>query len=113
MAMQQPAQDPASVQHGPLAGSIVALAGMPDDVSIIDDQLVLITRLAADRVAAVDYASVTATREGAHTTVAASSELALAVDEAQYADEAGCQRSRNSPPVAVCRSRNSPPGSLT
>ena len=24
-----------------------------------------------------------------------------------------CQRSRNSPPVAVCRSRNSPPGSLT
>jgi len=89
MAMHQPAQDPTEVQQGPLAQSIVALAGMPDDVSLIDNQLVLITRLAATRVAAVDYASVTATREGAYTTVAASSELALAVDEAQYVDKAG------------------------
>jgi hypothetical protein len=49
----------------------------------------LIAQLAADRVAAVDYASVTAVREGAYTTVAASSELAVAVDEVQYAEQGG------------------------
>jgi hypothetical protein len=74
---------------GPLAQSLIALAGMPDDFSTVDDQLTLIARLAADRVAAVDYASVTAIREDAYTTVAASSELAVAVDEAQYGEQAG------------------------
>lgn len=74
---------------GPLAQSLVALAEMPDDVAAVDDQLVLITRLAVEQVAAVRYASVTATREGGPTTVAASSELARAVDDAQYADGAG------------------------
>lgn len=34
----------------------------------------------------MDYASVTAVRDGAHTTVAASSVLAVAVDQAQYAE---------------------------
>jgi hypothetical protein len=75
--------------QGPLAQSLVDLAGMSDELSILDHQLVLITRLAVDRVAAIDYASVTALREDACTTVAASSDLALAVDEAQYADQAG------------------------
>src|SRR3954452_20519851 len=74
---------------GALARSLITLAGMPDDASTVDEQLVLIAKLAADRVAAVDYASVTAVREDAYTTVAASSELAVAVDEVQYAEQAG------------------------
>jgi hypothetical protein len=88
MTTPQPPSDAHSVL-GPLAQSLIALAGMPDDFSTVDDQLTLIARLAADRVAAVDYASVTAIREDAYTTVAASSELAVAVDEAQYGEEAG------------------------
>jgi hypothetical protein len=83
---------PSSEAHpvlGPLAQSLITLAGMPDNFSTVDHQLALIARLAADRVAAVDYASVTAIREDAYTTVAASSELAVAVDEAQYAEQAG------------------------
>jgi GAF domain/ANTAR domain len=84
-------QPPPDADPGPssLASSLIALAGMPDDASAVDDQLVLIARLAADRVAAVDYASVTAIRQDAYTTVAASSELAVAVDQAQYAEQAG------------------------
>jgi hypothetical protein len=62
---------------------------MPDDASAVDDQLALIARLAVARVAAANYASVTAIRQDAYTTVAASSELAVAVDEAQYAEQAG------------------------
>jgi hypothetical protein len=88
MTTPQPPSDP-DPGLGPLAHSIVVLAGMPDDASAVDEQLVLITRLAAERVAAADYASVTAIRQGAYTTVAASSELAVAVDEAQYAEQAG------------------------
>src|SRR5215212_3921596 len=74
---------------GPLTRSLIVLAGIPDDASNVDQQLVLIAQLAADRVAAVDYASVTAVREDAYTTVAASSELAVAVDDAQYTEQAG------------------------
>jgi hypothetical protein len=88
MTTPQPASD-AHPALGPLAQSLIALAGMPDGFSTVDDQLTLIARLAADRVAGVDYASVTAIGEDAYTTVAASSELAIAVDEAQYRDEAG------------------------
>ena len=84
----QPPSD-ADPRLGPLAQSLIALAGMPDDASTVDNQLVLIARLAADRLAAADYASVTAIRQDAYTTVAASSELAVAVDEAQYAEQAG------------------------
>jgi len=40
-------------------------------------------------VAAVNYASVTVSDDGAYTTVAASSDVAIAVDEAQYADSVG------------------------
>src|SRR3954451_6823451 len=88
---------------GALARSLITLAGMPDDASSIDEQLVLIARLAADRVAAVDYASVTAIREDAYTTVAASSQLAVAVDEAQYAEQAGpcLEPLHTSAPVAM------------
>jgi hypothetical protein len=62
---------------------------MPDDTSGVDEQLTLIASLVAAHVTPVDYASVTANRSGAPTTVAVSNELALAVDEAQYADHAG------------------------
>jgi hypothetical protein len=67
----------------------VALAATADDASAVDDHLDRVVRLAADTLAAVDYASVTAWRGEGYTTVAASSELAKAVDEAQYADDAG------------------------
>jgi len=88
--MTKPQPPPASPSaHGPLAQSLIDLAEMPDDLATLDDQLVLITRLVVDRVVAIDYASVTALREDACTTVAASSDLALAVDEAQYADQTG------------------------
>jgi hypothetical protein len=62
---------------------------MPDDASDLDARLVTIAQLAADMVTPVSYASVTAMREDAYTTVAATSELALAVDKAQYADQGG------------------------
>jgi hypothetical protein len=73
----------------PLAASLVALAETPDDGPTIDLQLKLIARLAADRVAAAGYASITTLRGEEYTTVAASSDLAIAVDEAQYAAQAG------------------------
>ncbi|HEX8629600.1 MAG TPA: GAF and ANTAR domain-containing protein [Catenuloplanes sp.] len=83
---------PASRQHrvlGPLAEALVTLAGTPDDASDIADLFVTVARLSADLVAPVSYASVTVIREGAGTTVAASSDLAAAVDRAQYADGSG------------------------
>ncbi len=72
-----------------LPGTLVALAATADDASIVDAHLDRIVRLVAGTIAAVDYASVTAWRGKGYTTVAASSELAKAVDEAQYADETG------------------------
>jgi hypothetical protein len=76
---------------------------MPDDSPSLDEQLTRLARLAVDRVTGVDYASVTALRDDAYVTVAASSELALAVDEAQYADDDGpCLQSlRAEAPVTV------------
>ena len=88
-------------RHGPLAKAIVALAETPDHVSGVEQRLAVIAALAAERVAAADYASVTTLRGGAHTTVAAGSDIALAVDEAQFADWAGLrlQLPENSEPV--------------
>jgi hypothetical protein len=73
----------------PLTAGLTALAGTPDDASWIACQLVMIAHVSADLITPVAYASVTAYRDDAVTTVAASSEIALAVDRAQYADEAG------------------------
>jgi hypothetical protein len=89
--------------RGPLADVIIALAGTPDDVPNIDVQLKVLVQLAADRVAAADYASVTTLSDDAYTTVAASSEFAVAVDQAQYADLDGpCLEALNAKtPVAV------------
>jgi hypothetical protein len=79
---------------GPLAELLVTLAGTPDDVPAIDVHLKILVQLAADRVGGVDYASVTTLRDDTYCTVAASSELADAVDQAQYAGHGGpCMQS--------------------
>jgi hypothetical protein len=75
--------------RGRLDDTLVALAGIPDDHSSVEGHLITIAQLSAARVAAVSYASVTARHEGAYTTVAASNDIAVAVDQAQYADQAG------------------------
>jgi hypothetical protein len=89
--------------QSPLTACLSALAGTPDDASWIACQLVTIAQLSADLISPVAYASITAYRDDAVTTVAASSDTALAVDRAQYADEAGpCLDALDSAsPVAV------------
>ncbi|GAA4604568.1 GAF domain-containing protein [Actinoplanes octamycinicus] len=72
-----------------LAGALVALAGTPDEASDLDERLARIARLAVDRVAAADFASVTTLRDGSYTTVACSGELVRAVDQIQYDDKDG------------------------
>jgi hypothetical protein len=84
-----PPQDTSSRPSGALASKIIALAGTPDDASTIDIELAAIAQLAADTLGPVSYASVTAIRDAGHTTVAATSELAHAVDQAQYTDNSG------------------------
>jgi hypothetical protein len=74
---------------GRLDYMLVTLAGTPDDHSSVEGRLIAIAQLSAARIAAVSYASVTARQEGAYTTVAASNDIAVAVDQAQYADQAG------------------------
>jgi hypothetical protein len=76
-------------QPASLAGTLVTLAATADDASIVDVHLARITRLAADTIAAADYASITTWHGKGYTTVAASSDLARAVDQAQYADQTG------------------------
>ena len=85
----QPPAQARPPSHGVLADSLIALAGTADDDSTIGSRLVTITQLAADQLDAVAFASVTRQDESGYSTVAVSSELALAVDEAQYADNAG------------------------
>jgi hypothetical protein len=68
---------------------LVALAGIPDDAEQVPAHLGVIAQLAAGRIEAVAYASLTSRREGSYVTVAASHDPALALDEAQYADDAG------------------------
>src|SRR4051812_38176842 len=73
----------------PLAACLIALAGTPDDTSWIDCQLLTIAQLSADLVGPVAYSSITAYRDDGLTTVATSSDAALAVDQAQYDDQTG------------------------
>jgi hypothetical protein len=84
----QPAPERPPGRSG-LADSLITLAGTADDDSTVGGQLVTIAQLAADRLDEVAFASVTREHESAYSTVAVSSALALAVDEAQYADKAG------------------------
>jgi len=85
----QPPPVPGPRAPSPLTACLTALAGTPDDASWIASQLVTIAQLSADLIAPVAYASITAYRDDAVTTVATSSEIALAVDQAQYAEQAG------------------------
>ena len=75
--------------HHPLADAVAELAGLPDDPAGLEARLTAIARLAVDRVAAADYASVTTLYGTEYTTVAATDDIALAVDEAQYGDATG------------------------
>ncbi len=94
MATTQPSPTFKANTPGPLAELLVTLAGTPDDVPAIDVQLKALVQLAADRVEGVDYASVTTLRDDTYCTVAASSELADAVDQAQYTGQGGpCMQS--------------------
>ena len=72
-----------------LATRLALLAETPDDAPDLDAELEAITQLTADRVAAASFASVTALSDRRYTTVAVGSDLARAVDEAQYADLRG------------------------
>jgi hypothetical protein len=68
---------------------LITLSGTPDQAATVDSQLVTIARLAAERVSAASYASITALHGNAYTTVALSDDLVHAVDHALYADNAG------------------------
>jgi hypothetical protein len=70
----------------PLSAAIVTLAETPDDLPDVDVRRRTIARLAADRIAAVEYAAVSARPDDGHHTVAVSSRLAESVDEAVGAD---------------------------
>jgi hypothetical protein len=72
-----------------LTDDLITLAGTPDDDSTVPLLLNSITQFAADLLPPVSYASMTVRDKDAYATVAMSSEVALAVDEAQYADEVG------------------------
>jgi hypothetical protein len=72
-----------------LAENLIALAGTPDDDSSVPVRLRSITQFAADLLPPVSYASMTVHDKDSYSTVAMSSEVALAVDEAQYAEQAG------------------------
>ena len=99
----QPPPVPDPQAHSSLTACLTALAGTPDDASWITSQLVTIAQLSADLIAPVAYASITADRDDAVTTVATSSEIALAVDQAQYDGQAGpCLDALNTAsPIAV------------
>lgn len=90
MAARPPSPAAAHRQaSGPLTDILITLAGTPDDDPRIAAYLRTIAQLSADQVEPVSYASITTRQDGAYTTVAASSELATAIDRAQYVDQAG------------------------
>jgi hypothetical protein len=88
-----------------LAEDLITLAGTPNDDSTVPALLRSVTQFAADLLPPVSYASVTVHDESSYATVAMSSELALAVDEAQYTDHAGpcLDTLRTDEPTAVAR----------
>ena len=75
--------------HGALATAMIALAGTPEHSPDLANRLKTIARLTAERVAAAQYASITALQGDDYITVAVSDELIRSVDDAQYADDAG------------------------
>jgi hypothetical protein len=95
-AAAQPAQTP-------LAECLIALAGTPDDSSWIEPQFIAVAQLSADLIGPVTHASVTAYRDDSYRTVADSGPIAVALDEAQYVEQAGpcLDAIDNGSPVAV------------
>ena len=89
--------------RGSLAHAVISLAEMPDEADAVDELLAGIAASAAEMIAGVVYASITAWRGTGYTTLAASSDLAQAVDDAQHADRAGpcVQAERTGEPVGV------------
>ncbi|MEU4561693.1 GAF domain-containing protein [Actinoplanes sp. NPDC023936] len=87
----------------PLAEAVVSLAETPDDEAAVDELLAGIASSAVEMIDGVVYASITAWRGSGYTTVAASSDLVRAVDDAQHADRAGpcVQAARTGEPVGV------------
>lgn len=75
--------------HGALATAMIELAGTPEHSPSLGGRLKTIAKLTAERVAAARYASITALQGKVYITVAVSDDLIRAVDEAQYADDAG------------------------
>jgi hypothetical protein len=65
------------------------LAGTPDDSVQVGTDLIVIAQLAAAQITAVEAASVTGRGQGGFATVAASADVAVAVDKAQYDHGAG------------------------
>ncbi|RLP86415.1 GAF and ANTAR domain-containing protein [Micromonospora sp. CV4] len=72
-----------------LREALLALAGLPDESPALPAQLSTIVRLSAEVVDPVDFASITVLAGERHHTHASSSEVAVAVDLAQYAEDAG------------------------
>lgn len=88
---------------GLLADRMIALAGTPDDSAQVSTDFLIIAKLAAAEIAGVEAASVTSRGQDGFSTVAASDDLAIAADEAQYGQDAGpcLDALRNASPVAV------------
>ncbi|GAA2885199.1 transcriptional regulator [Actinoplanes cyaneus] len=76
-------------QSGVLMDRLVGLAGTPDDCATIETDLIVVAQVAATRIPAADSASVTGRGRDGYETVAASSDLAVVADKAQYGDDAG------------------------
>lgn len=74
---------------GLLQDRLLALAGTPDHSFRIGTDLTVVAQLAAKLINVVDCSSVTSRHAGSYATVAASDELAVVVDQAQYEDKAG------------------------
>jgi hypothetical protein len=84
--MHTPARDP--VRPNPLTECLIALAGTPDDSAWIDSQLITLVHLAAD-IGPVRHSSATIRHNEGFATVATTDDVAVAMDEKQYADHAG------------------------
>lgn len=78
-------QEPA----GFLQDRLIGIAGTSDDDSRLDTDLIVVAHLAARLITVVDGVSVTRRHAGGYASVAASSDLAVAADQAQYGDKAG------------------------
>jgi GAF domain-containing protein len=88
---------------GLLADRMIALAGTPDDSAQVSTDFLIIAKLAAAQLAAVEATSVTVRRGDGFVTVAASDDIAVAADETQYEHDAGpcLDALRTERPVAV------------